>query len=162
MLERTSESLHLAHEAGVKFVVGTDTGFAVTPYGEWHAKELELLMKYGGLSELEAIQAATSNAGIVLGLAGEVGGVEPGRLADLLVIAGDPTQDITMLQEPTRIETIILDGEIVELDREIESWPNAPSLTYSHRSLTRDMTLAPGAPSAPVSLGRSVANPIAE
>ncbi|HJQ94445.1 MAG TPA: amidohydrolase family protein, partial [Acidimicrobiia bacterium] len=36
MLERTRDSLHLAHEAGVKFVVGTDSGFAITPYGEWH------------------------------------------------------------------------------------------------------------------------------
>lgn len=162
MLARTNESLHMAREAGVKFVVGTDTGFAVTPYGEWHAKELELLMKYAGLSELEAIQAATSHAGIVLGLADEVGAVAPGWLADLLVVAGDPTRDITVLQDRTRIETIILDGEIVEIDRETESWPNEPSLTYSHRSLTRDMTLAPGEHSAAPPLGRTFANPIAE
>ena len=162
MLERTRESLHMAHEAGVKFVLGTDTGFAVTPYGEWHAKELELLMKYGGLSELEAIQAGTSNAGIVLGLDGEVGAVAPGWLADLLVVAGDPTQDITVLQDRTLIETIILDGEIVEIDRELESWPNQPSLTYSHGSLTREMTLTPSDDSAPPSLPRTFVNPIAE
>ena len=139
MLERTGESLHMAHEAGVKFVIGTDTGFAMTPYGEWHAKELELLMKYAGMSELEAIAAGTSNAGIVLGLEGEVGIVAPGKLADLLVVDGDPSRDIAVLQDQQRIETIILDGEIVKVDREMRSWPNLPSYTYAARHLTQEV-----------------------
>ena len=148
MLERTHASLHMAHEAGVKFVVGTDTGFAMTPYGEWHAKELELLMKYGGLSELEAIAAGTCNGGVTLDLEGEVGGVAPGMLADLLVVAGDPTEDITVLQDKMRIETIILDGEIVEAERDLESWPNEQSLTYAHRNLTQELVrTAAGSPS---------------
>ena len=52
-------------------------------------------MKYGDLSELEAIAAGTYNGGVTLNLEGEVGGVAPGMLADLLVVAGDPTEDIT-------------------------------------------------------------------
>ena len=142
MLERTRESLHLAHEAGVKFVIGTDSGFAMTPYGEWHAKELELLMKYGGLSELEAITAGTYNAGVVLGLEGEVGAVAPGMLADVLVVDGDPSEDITILQDHARIETIVLDGEIVEVDRDVESWPNLPSYSYANRYLTQEVAQA--------------------
>ncbi len=148
MLERTHASLHMAHEAGVKFVVGTDTGFAMTPYGEWHAKELELLMKYGGLSELEAIAAGTYNGGVTLNLEGKVGGVAPETLADLLVVAGDPTEDITVLQDKMRIETIILDGEIIEAERDLESWPNEQSLTYAHRNLTQELVrTAAGSPS---------------
>jgi imidazolonepropionase-like amidohydrolase len=139
MLERTRSTLHMAHEVGVKFVIGTDTGFAMTPYGEWHAKELELLMKYAGVTELEAIQAATYNAGLVLNLEGEVGGVAPGLLADLLVIDGDPSQDITILQDPDRIETIIVDGEIARVDRSVKAWPNLPSYTYAGRYLTREV-----------------------
>jgi imidazolonepropionase-like amidohydrolase len=142
MLERTSESLHMGHEAGVKFVIGTDTGFAMTPYGEWHAKELELLMKYAGVSELEAIAAATYNAGIVLNLEGQVGAIAPGMLADALVIDGDPSEDITVLQDRTRIEEIILDGELMEIDRDIESWPNQPSHTYANRYLTQEVAHA--------------------
>ncbi len=144
MLERTRESLHMAHEAGVKFVIGTDTGFAMTPYGEWHAKELELLMKYAGVSELEAIKAGTSNAGVVLGLEGQVGAVSPGALADLLVVDGDPSRDITVLQDRSKIETIILDGEILELDREVQSWPNQPSYVYASRYLTQDVARGAG------------------
>jgi hypothetical protein len=41
MLDKTADSLHRAHAAGVTMVAGTDTGFATTPYGEWHARELE-------------------------------------------------------------------------------------------------------------------------
>ena len=164
MLERTHASLHMAHEAGVKFVVGTDTGFAMTPYGEWHAKELELLMKYGGLSELEAIAAGTYNGGITLNLEDEVGGVAPGMLADLLVVAGDPTEDITVLQDKTRIETIILDGEIIEAERDLESWPNEQSLTYAHRNLTQELVrTTAGSPSPTAAPVVPIAgNPIAE
>ncbi len=137
MLDRTHTSLHMAHDAGVRFVVGTDTGFAMTPYGEFHATELELLMKYAGLSELEAIQAATWNAGIVLNLEGEVGAIQPGKLADLLVVDGDPSEDIRVLQDQSLIETIVVDGEIAEVDRELSSWPNERSLTYALRLLTQ-------------------------
>jgi hypothetical protein len=111
----------------------------MTPYGEWHAKELELLMKYAGLNELEAIAAGTYNAGLVLNLEGEVGGVKPGMLADLLVVDGDPSQDITILQDHDKIETIILDGDIVEVDRSVKSWPNKPSYTYAGRYLTQEI-----------------------
>lgn len=139
MLERTRESLHMAHECGVTMLLGTDTGFAVTPYGEWHAKELELLMDYAGLTTLEAIRAATYDAGIVLNLAGEVGAVSPGMLADLIVVNGDPVADITVLQEKDAIETIILDGKIVKIEKELESWPNEHSYLYSTRYLTREL-----------------------
>lgn len=139
MLERTHASLHMAHDAGVLFGLGTDTGFAMTPYGEWHAKELELLMRYAGLSALEAIAAGTYNNGRVLNLDGEVGGVATGMLADLLVVDGDPSEDITVLQDPARIEQIILDGQLVEADPEVESWGFDRSQTFAARNLTRDL-----------------------
>jgi imidazolonepropionase-like amidohydrolase len=139
MLERTRNTLQMAHEVGLKFVVGTDTGFAMTPYGEWHAKELELLMEYAGLSALEAIQAGTYNAGLTLNLDGEVGGVAPGMLGDVLIVDGDPSQDITILQDPKRIQTIIVDGEIIDVDPSVKAWPNLPSYTYAGRYLTREV-----------------------
>jgi imidazolonepropionase-like amidohydrolase len=162
MLERTKESLHMAHEAGVKFVMGTDTGFAMTPYGEWHAKELELLMKYAGMTELEAIQAATYNAGITLSLEGEVGAVAPGMLADLLVVDGDPSEDITVLQDRARIEEIIVDGEIMDVDRQLETWPNHSSFTYTNRYLTQEVARGMDNGSAPLPPVSTSINPIAE
>ncbi len=171
MLERTSKSLHMAHEAGVKFVTGTDTGFAVTPFGEWHAKELELLMKYAGMSALDAIRAATYDAGLVLNLEGQVGAIAEGMLADLLVIDGDPSEDITVVQDRDRIETIVIDGEIIDVDRELESWPHDEGYHYAHRYLTQDVvqTAARAAangeapdPTGPLSAPMLRGNPIAE
>jgi imidazolonepropionase-like amidohydrolase len=164
MLDRTYTSLHLAHDAGVIFGLGTDTGFAMTPYGEWHAKELELLMQYAGLSSLEAIAAGTYNNGRCLNLEGEVGGVAPGMLADLIVVDGDPSEDITILQDQAKIERIILDGELVEIDHDVESWGNERSLTYAAQNLTRDLLAhasGNGQPPA-ATLSAGIPDPIAE
>ena len=164
MLERTTKSLHLAHQAGVLFGLGTDAGFAMTPYGEWHAKEMELLMHYAGLSSLEAIAAGTYNNGRVLGLAGDVGGVAPGMLADLLVVDGDPSEDITILQDQSKLEQIILDGSIVDVERNLRSWPNERGLTHATRNLTRAMVAEDQPPEldVPLSVGSGVADPTAE
>ena len=140
LLEKTADTLHRAHRAGVKFGVGTDTGFAVTPYGEWHARELELMMEYAGLSELEAIQAATKNNALVLGLDGQVGEVAPGMLADLLVVAGDPARDIRVLQDKRNLEVIIKDGAIVKFDdRSLIPRPFDRAIVYSTADLTWDL-----------------------
>ncbi|MGD9538228.1 MAG: amidohydrolase family protein [Alphaproteobacteria bacterium] len=103
----------LARKAGVKYLVGTDSGFAITPYGEWHAKELEIYVKYFGFTPAEAIQAATVNNGQFVRHAGQVGALEQGRLADILVIDGDPLADIRVLQDRSRIREIFLGGETV-------------------------------------------------
>ncbi len=164
MLDRTYESLHLAHEVGVVFGLGTDTGFAMTPYGEWHATELELLMRYAGLSAIEAIAAGTYNNGRTLNLEGEVGGVAAGMLADLLVVDGDPSEDITILQDRTKIEHIILDGKRVAVDPKVESWGVERSLTYAAQNLTQELlTQANGNGRALGAMQtRVAANPIAE
>jgi imidazolonepropionase-like amidohydrolase len=111
LVEYAGPALAKAHQAGVPFMTGTDSGFAVTPYGEWHARELELLMTYAGLSAVEAIQAATSNSAVALGLEGKIGEVAPGMIADVLVVDGDPVADITVLQDRTRL-TVIADGVV--------------------------------------------------
>ena len=92
---------------------GTDSGFAVTPYGEWHARELEHLVTYLGMSPAEALRCATANNALFVREAGQVGALERGRYADVLVFDGDPLADITQLQDRTRIREIFLNGESV-------------------------------------------------
>ena len=87
MLEASADTLHRAHAAGVTMAMGTDSGFSVTPYGIWHARELELLMTYAGMSSVEAIKAGTSNGALMLGLQDRIGVVAPGMIADLIVVA---------------------------------------------------------------------------
>lgn len=142
MLDETAHSLHRAHEAGVRFAMGTDTGFAITAYGEWHARELQLLQDYAGLSPLEAIQAATSHGAPMVNLDHEVGVVAEGMLADLLVVNGDPSKDLGLLVDPDNVRHVVLNGELQQFDANIRSQrfqhdtlPNE----YSYETLTYEM-----------------------
>lgn len=152
MLESTYTSLRKAREAGAVLGVGTDSGFAVTPYGEWHARELELLMHYSGMSALDAIRAATSDVAVTMGLEGQVGVVAEGYLADFLVVDGHPDRDIRVLQDRERIEQVILGGRVVEFDEEElpVRRPHNASRTLSTGVLTYDV-VQDGAPPPPVS-----------
>jgi imidazolonepropionase-like amidohydrolase len=108
--------MHKARKLGIKLLVGTDTGNnTFMRYGEVHAKEIEIFVKYGGFSPLEAIAAATRDNAYALGLEGQVGEVEAGRLADIIVLDSDPLADITVLQGGKHLTHIIKDGKSVDL-----------------------------------------------
>jgi imidazolonepropionase-like amidohydrolase len=140
MLEVSAETLHKAHEAGVKFMMGTDTGFSATPFGEWHARELELLVQYAGLSPLEAIQAGTEGSALAVNGEGRLGVIAPGMAADVLVVDGDPVADIRVLQDRSRLSAIISRGAIWDEDRgDIPSWPVERAQIFSTEVLTYDL-----------------------
>ncbi|QJW85692.1 amidohydrolase family protein [Ramlibacter terrae] len=84
---------------------GTDSGFAVTPYGQWHARELELFVTLLGMSPLEAITCGTKNSSITVDGA-NTGTLEVGKFADLLVVDGDPLADIRILQDKGKLAAI--------------------------------------------------------
>ena len=105
------ESFDLAHRAGVKIAMGTDAATPFNRHGE-NALELQLMVE-AGLTPMEAIVAATRTGAEVLGLADQVGTVEPGKLADLLVVAADPWADVSVLQDKQKIEGVIKGGQIV-------------------------------------------------
>ncbi|MGH7092664.1 MAG: amidohydrolase family protein, partial [Stellaceae bacterium] len=103
-------NLKKALQAGVPFLTGTDTGFAVTPYGEWHARELELFVDDLGFTPAAALRAATAvNARFMSG-GGEIGVLEPGRLADFTAWDGSPLADIGILQDRRRLRGVYLAG----------------------------------------------------
>ena len=94
----------------------SDSGFAVTPYGEWHARELELFVTLLGMSPLEAITCGTRNAAMTVDAGGDnLGTVQTGRYADLLVVDGDPLADIRILQDRKRLSAVLLGGQKVDL-----------------------------------------------
>jgi imidazolonepropionase-like amidohydrolase len=104
-----------AHEAGIPLLAGSEAGFSVTPYGDWHTREVELFVDMLGMSPMEAIKSATSRNAAAFGWAGEVGTLEKGARADILVVDGDPLNDIGILADANRILTILHDGD--EVDR---------------------------------------------
>jgi imidazolonepropionase-like amidohydrolase len=118
------EILRYAHSQGVTLMCGTDSGFAITPFGEWHAREMEIFVKHIGMSPLEAITCGTKNAAFALDSA-NVGTLEPGKWADVLVVDGDPLKDIRILQNKSAIHAVFKEGAVVDLQRSphIEKWP---------------------------------------
>lgn len=115
-LESARTVLPKAREAGAKFLYGTDCGFAVTPYGEWNARELEFYVDYLGFSPAEALRSATQTNSEFVRKGGEVGTLELGRRADLLVVDGDPLADVRILQDKARLHEILMDGKPIDLD----------------------------------------------
>ncbi len=110
-----TDSLKRALDLGVKVVAGTDAG------GHEHginARELQYLVE-AGLSPLQALQAGTGWAAECLGMERDIGSIEPGKLADLVCVDGDPVQDITILQESQRMRLVLKGGKIC-VDRRVE------------------------------------------
>jgi len=101
MLASHRDSVRRAREAGVRIACGSDGGV----YGHDFTLELELLVG-AGMSPGEAIVAATSRAAECLGWRDEIGAVKPGMKADLLVVDGDPTEDICVLRDERNVRVI--------------------------------------------------------
>lgn len=103
------ESFRRAREAGVPIATGGDIGNRY-PHGT-NAREIELLVSEG-MTPLEAIRAATSTAARAIRRE-DRGSLEPGKLADLIVLDGDPLADIRVLQDQERIRAVVKGGRIV-------------------------------------------------
>jgi len=109
------KSFKLALEAGVKIAMGSDEGGVPgSPIGE-AAYELELMVRYG-TQPMEAIVAATSSAADALGVKDQIGSIEEGKQADLLVVDEDPSRNISVLSGHKHIKKVILAGALVKDD----------------------------------------------
>jgi imidazolonepropionase-like amidohydrolase len=119
-IRRNAEScvriMEIAHKMGIRMLAGTDAGNSqVTVHGECHMQEPEIFQKYIGLSPMEALVSVTSGNAAWVGLDGEAGLVQEGKLADILVLDSDPLSDITVLQDKSKMSTLIKDGRQVDL-----------------------------------------------
>jgi imidazolonepropionase-like amidohydrolase len=107
------ESFKKANQAGIICGLGTDYLSAPSsPHGE-NAVELDIYVNKIGLSAMETIVCATRNNARILGLEKELGTLEAGKQADLLVVDGDPLADITVLRDKARILTVLKAGQPV-------------------------------------------------
>ena len=103
------ESIHKAIVAGVKVVAGTDSGGWGHPS---NAGELRCMVEEAGMSPMQALVAATGHAAQCLGMEKDIGTVETGKLADLVVVDGAPLEDITLLLNMDRIKMVVKGGAI--------------------------------------------------
>lgn len=113
--DRASDEKELAclsrmHRAGVGFLAGTDVGSILVFPGFSLHEELNNLVKYVGLSPMEAIQAATLNAAKFFGVDDKTGTIEVGKAADLVLLEANPLQDI---RNTKSISIVVIRGKVI-------------------------------------------------
>ena len=113
--EIACQSLRRAKAAGIPMMIGTDSGFAVTPYGEWHARELEIFVDELGFTPVEALRAATQVSARFMAQEDKIGTLAPGRLADFIAVDGSPLEDVRILQDKSRIRHVHIGGKEIRI-----------------------------------------------
>lgn len=107
-IAETVTAVRRLRDAGVRVLVGGDYGLNITPHGTY-AKDLEYFVDLFSMSPTEALLCATRDGGAAADPTGMVGTLEEGKYADLVIVDGDPTTDITVLQDHSRL-TVMKDG----------------------------------------------------
>jgi imidazolonepropionase-like amidohydrolase len=108
-------NLRKARKAGVPMMTGTDSGFAVTPYGEWHAREIEIFVNDLGFTPAEALRAATSVTAGFMAKGESLGVLEAGRAADFIAVEGAPLENVAILQDKARIRHVHIAGKRISV-----------------------------------------------
>ncbi len=108
-LETAVEAMKKMHARGIRVLPGGDYGFAWTPHGT-NAKDLQYFVEMIGMTPMEAIVSATRMGGEIMGQPDSLGLIAEGYFADLLLVDGNPAEDITVLQDHNKLEIIMKDG----------------------------------------------------
>ena len=114
-LENTGAKLRKAYDAGVRLLCGSESGFSMTPYGHWHAREMEVFVQHLGMTPLQAITCGTKDNAIALDEDGETGCIAAGYRADVLVLDGDPSKNISLLGDKSLFRHLLCRGKEIEL-----------------------------------------------
>jgi imidazolonepropionase-like amidohydrolase len=108
-VERHAAAFRAAVEAGVEIAMGTDSG--VGEHGR-NGQEIALMVE-NGMAPMRALQATTRTPARILGQADRLGTLEPGKLADLVAVRGDPLAEIGLFNDSGRVELVVKGGEVV-------------------------------------------------
>lgn len=110
-LEVSVETIARMRKRGIRVLPGGDYGFAWNPHGTY-ARDLMHFVDLLGFTPMETLVAATKLGGEVMGMPDRLGQVKPGYLADLLLVDGNPLDDIKLFQDRDRILMIMKDGSL--------------------------------------------------
>jgi len=122
-LETCIATVKKMKQRGIRILPGGDYGFAWTPHGTY-AKDLQYFVELFDFTPMEAILSATALGGQIMGRPNELGKVQKGFLADLILVDGDPLVDIAILQDNQRILAVMKDGVF---HRELANGARAPA-----------------------------------
>jgi imidazolonepropionase-like amidohydrolase len=123
ILERHARAIDAVAKAGGRLTVGTDA--PIVPYGVSLSVELEIFVK-AGMTPFQALQAVTVTNAELLGAETDLGTIEPGKLADLVVIEGNPLANIRAVRN---VHAVIKNGEVFPINHLVGS-PVSDSVTF--------------------------------
>ena len=115
-LDVNIKAMAAAKARGIRLLLGTDSGNAamMTP-GRWHGYEAAFFVKHLGYTPLEAIVLQTRENALAMGLQGKLGTIEPGMIADIVILDADPSENIAVLGDPAYVRAVIKDGKPLDL-----------------------------------------------
>jgi imidazolonepropionase-like amidohydrolase len=115
-LDVNIKAMAAAKARGIRLLLGTDSGNAamMTP-GRWHGYEAAFFVKHLGYTPLEAIVLQTRENALAMGLQGKLGTIEPGMIADIVILDADPSENIAVLGDPAYVRAVIKDGKQLDL-----------------------------------------------
>ena len=143
-LEHTGSKLREAYDAGVKLLCGSESGFSMTPYGHWHAREMEVFVQHLGLTPLQAITCATKDHAVALDEDGETGCLASGYRADVLILDGDPSKNVSLLSDKSTFRHLFCRGKQVDLSPmpARSMFRGEQTSSWSEIALTREVALS--------------------
>jgi imidazolonepropionase-like amidohydrolase len=103
----------MIHKTGGRIVVGSHSDVPHAEFGFAYQRELELLVE-AGMTPMEALVAATKVGSEFLGRSNDLGSLEPGKLADLIAVDGNPLKDISVTR---KVSLVMVDGLVVDRDK---------------------------------------------
>jgi imidazolonepropionase-like amidohydrolase len=111
---------------GVRILIGGDYGFAQSPQGD-NARDLKHFVDLLGFSPSEALQCGTRIGGQVMGLGNELGQIKEGYIADLLLVDGDPLEDLDLVVREKNLHVIVKEGSLYKDHSETAVIENVPA-----------------------------------
>ncbi|QDK33240.1 amidohydrolase family protein [Sphingomonas sp. IC081] len=112
---------------GIRHLIGGDYGFGWSPQGT-QGRDLKSFVDFYGYTPAEALVCATRNGGLAMGYGGELGTLAPGKLADLILVDGDPLADISILAGPEKVVFVMKDGAVQKISPTLAARANSPAL----------------------------------
>ncbi len=114
LIEESVKTHTALRKRGIRHLIGGDYGFTWNMQGS-QARDLQYFVDYYGYSPAEALVCATRNGGLAMRSEGDLGTLQEGMLADLLLVDGDPLADLSLLTDRERLVLIMKDGELHHL-----------------------------------------------
>lgn len=141
-VEATVDAVRRLRAVGVRVLIGGDYGLDITPHGTY-ARDLEFFVDLFGLTPAQALLCATRDSGPAVDPSGMLGTLEEGKYADLVIVDGDPTRDLKVLQDHDRITAVMKDGRLYRgLTRKTPWVASADDLAPVRASAPADARLA--------------------